>query len=128
VRSTTAIPVTSSNGEIKDTSQSQVQVVLNFAITDYNSQGRTCTRNVYNLSASRNHQGIYMYRSRIPTRDGTVILQAFPPTKITSGLQGDLYQEFQDLEMLDGITKHRFECHLDTSVIGTTRNELIATF
>jgi hypothetical protein len=42
-------------------------------MTDYNSQGRTCIRNMYNLSASRNHQAIYTALSRSLTSDGTVI-------------------------------------------------------
>ena len=38
-KSTLTIPVTFPNGDIKSIKRTQVQVILNFSMTDYNSQG-----------------------------------------------------------------------------------------
>ena len=54
-----------------------------------------------------------------------MIIQDFSPAKITSGIQGDLRLEFRELEMLDNIATMRYECSLDSSVKGYTRNALV---
>ena len=98
-------------------------------MTDYNSQGSTRIHNICNLSTSRNHQAMYTALSRSSSSEGTVIIQDFSPSKITSGIQGgDLRQEFRELEMLDHITSMRYECSLDSSIKGCTRNALIGAF
>ena len=58
-RSTLTIPVTFPNGDIRSIKCTQVQVILNFSMTEYNSQGRTRICNICNLSTSRNHQALY---------------------------------------------------------------------
>ncbi|KAJ7585847.1 hypothetical protein C8J56DRAFT_891708 [Mycena floridula] len=40
-RMTSTIPVTFQNGDVRSVSHIQVQVILNFSMTDYNSHGRT---------------------------------------------------------------------------------------
>ena len=57
-KSSVTIPVTFPNSEIKSIKRSQVQVILNFSMTDYNFQGRTRIHNICNLSTSRNHQAM----------------------------------------------------------------------
>ncbi|KAJ7578115.1 hypothetical protein C8J56DRAFT_711047, partial [Mycena floridula] len=93
--STSTIPVTFPNGNVRWISCSQVQVILNFSMTDYNSQGRTHDLNVVNLSSSKNHQAMYVALSQSSSSDGTVIMQALMPAaikKITRGIEGDLRQ------------------------------------
>ncbi|EEB99865.1 hypothetical protein MPER_00346, partial [Moniliophthora perniciosa FA553] len=49
--------------------------------------------------------------------------------KITGGLKGsNLRQEYRELELLDEITKRRYESSLPPSVYGNTRNSLIRSF
>jgi hypothetical protein len=59
---------------------------------------------------------------------GTCILQGFDTCKITGGALGSLRQEFQELELLDEISKLRFEGKLHKSVLGERQNELIKSF
>lgn len=55
-------------------------------------------------------------------------MQSFDDKKITSGISGDLRQELRELELLDSITKMRYEGTLPDTVTGITRNELIHKF
>jgi len=59
---------------------------------------------------------------------GTLILQGFDPRKITGKCSGALRQEFRELEILDDITKYRYEGKLSLKVYGNIRNTLIKTF
>jgi hypothetical protein len=85
-------------------SRTQVEVVPNFAMTDYVSQGKTRPYNVVDLTYSRSHQGYYTALSRSATAARTLILSSFHPSKITGGASGALRQEFRELELLDNIT------------------------
>jgi hypothetical protein len=108
--------------------RSQVELLPNFSMTDYSSQGKTRVYNVVDLNNSKNHQSYYTALSRGATAAGTLILQGFHHLKITGGASGALRQEFRELELLDDITKLRYEHKLHRSVYGEHRNTLIASF
>jgi hypothetical protein len=109
--------------------RSQVEVLPNFAMTDYASQGKTRESNVVDLTYIRSHQGYYTALSRGGSAAGTLILCSFHPSKITGGASGALRQEFRELELLDDITTHRFENKLPRKVAMTDhRNSLVASF
>ena len=109
-------------------SRSQVEVLPNFAITDYTSQGKTRINNPVDLSSARSHQSYYTALSRSASAAGTVILQGFDTYKITGGASGALRQEFRELEILDDITMLRYIGKLPSSVVGVCRNDLISAF
>ena len=57
-----------------------------------------------------------------------MIVQAFATNHITGGASGWLRQEFRELEILDNITKMRYENILPQEIQGVTRNTLIRVF
>ncbi|KAK7017230.1 hypothetical protein R3P38DRAFT_3320577 [Favolaschia claudopus] len=61
-------------------------------------------------------------------REGTVIVQGMNPAKITNGINGYLRQEFRELEILNEITRQRFEGQLPEEVSGINRRELIVNY
>lgn len=108
--------------------RTQVRVLLNFAMSDYASQGRTRVVNVVHVSYCRGHQSIYTCLSRCATLEETYIIGDIDRSKLTGGLSGALRREFRELEILDDITRLRCEGTLDSSVTGTTRAELIDSY
>ena len=93
---------------LKDTgvqiSRTQVQVLVNFSMTDFGSQGKTHPNNVVDLNNLLIYQSYYTALSRSATAQSTVILQGFDLHKITGYASGALCQEFHELELLDEIT------------------------
>jgi hypothetical protein len=55
-------------------------------------------------------------------------VQLFSPQLITCGASGYLRQEFCELELLDEITKLRYEGRLPDHIQGNFRNPLIRTY
>ena len=108
--------------------RTQVEVLPNFAMTDYASQGKTRPHNPVDVNNCRSHQAYYTALSRSATAAGTVILQGFDHRKITGKASGALRQEFRDLELLDEISKLRYESKLHMSVTGDRRNTLIQAY
>ena len=108
--------------------RTQVEVLPNFAMTDYASQGKTRPNNPVDLGNCRSHQAYYTALSRSATAAGTVILQNFDPRKITGRASGALRQEFRDLELLDEITKLQYESKLHETVAGSRRSTLIHAY
>ncbi|KAJ7832810.1 hypothetical protein B0H13DRAFT_1654042 [Mycena leptocephala] len=106
----------------------QVMVLPNFAMTDYASQGKSRNPNVVHLNNCKDHRAYYVALSRGHEAADTVIVQGFDERKITGGLNGFLRQEFRELEILDEITRLRFEDKLPRSVTGIYRGQLIANF
>ncbi|KAJ6528834.1 hypothetical protein B0H19DRAFT_894291, partial [Mycena capillaripes] len=94
-------------------------------MTDYTSQGKSRAKNPVELTHCRDHRSYYVALSRGFTAAGTVIVQGFDSKKITSGMSGYLRQELRELEILDEITKLRFEGRLPRSVTGLYRRRLI---
>ena len=110
-------------------SRSQVEALPNYAMTDYASQGKTRPVNVADLCHCRSHQAYYTALSRSATAAGTLILSSFHPSKITGGASGALRQEFRELELLDDITRLRFEEKIPRSItMANRRNTLIDLF
>lgn len=72
------------------TTRSQVEVLPNFAMTDFASQGKTRPYNVVDLNNCRSHQAYYTALSHSSTAEGTIILQGFYPKKITGKAPGAL--------------------------------------
>ena len=116
------------NDEKFSIARTQVEVLVNFAMTDFASQGKTRPFNVSDLNNLRSHQAYYTALSRSATADGTLILQGFDSKHTTGGCSGALRQEFRELELLDEITRLRYVGKLPANVSGNTRNDLIASF
>ncbi|KIK09073.1 hypothetical protein K443DRAFT_83815 [Laccaria amethystina LaAM-08-1] len=89
-------------------SRSQVSVLPNFAMTNYASQGKTRPFNVVDLNSCRNHLSYYTALSRSSTCEGTVI--------------------FRELELLDDITKLRYNGQLPKSINGRLRNSVLRQY
>ncbi|KAI0069492.1 hypothetical protein K474DRAFT_1559656, partial [Panus rudis PR-1116 ss-1] len=73
-------------------SRDQVSLLPNFAMTDFNSQGRTRPFNVCDLQNCGSHQSMYTCLSRGSSFDGTLIVQGFDSRKLTQGVSGHLRQ------------------------------------
>src|ERR1700729_4659597 len=95
---------------------------------NYSSQGRTRPDNVVDLNNCHSHQSYYTCLSRSASAEGTIIVQGFDPKVITGGASGYLRQEFRELELLDEITRLRYENELPEHVIGSRRNVIIRQF
>jgi hypothetical protein len=109
----------------------QIPVILNFAITDYVSQGKTRSLNVIDPKYLETYQSIYTALSRGSTSSGTVLLREVNPACLQGGLKmkhGDLFRELQQLELLDDITTQRYQGNLSPGVKGLLRWELIGSF
>src|SRR6202522_2966951 len=123
-----SVKCTFPNGVSIPIRRSQVQVLPNFAMTVYSSQGKTHPDNVVILNSCRDHLSYYTALSRSSTAEGTIIIQGFNPNKITCGAPGYLRQEFRELELMDEITRLRFEDKLSPSINGNLRNALIRQY
>ena len=116
------------NDEKYYVARTQVEVLVNFAMTDFASQGKTRPYNVSDLNNLRSHQSYYTALSRSATAEGTLILQGFDPRQIVGGCSGALRQEFRELELLDNVTRLRYLGKLPVSVDGDTRHNVITSF
>ncbi|KAK0197649.1 hypothetical protein F5146DRAFT_1130516 [Armillaria mellea] len=116
--------------------RSQVEIIPNFSMTDYCSQGKTRLKNPVDLMNCRSHQSYYTALSRSATADGTLLLPdftdprrpAFDPRKIQGGCSGHLRQEFRELELLDHVTSMLYENELPSTVFGERRYDLLTRF
>ncbi|KAF9455327.1 hypothetical protein BDZ94DRAFT_1371138, partial [Collybia nuda] len=106
----------------------QVWVLPNFAMTDYAAQGKTRPKNVIHLHSCFSHMSYYTCLSRSASAAGTIIVQGFEPSVITRGCSGHLRQEFREHEILDDITRLRYEGLLPNSIEGHIRNSLIRQY
>ena len=76
---TTIVKAMLPNDEKYYINRSQVEVLVNFAMTDFASQGKTRPDNPTDLNNLRSHQSYYTALSRSATAEGTLILQGFDP-------------------------------------------------
>ncbi|KAJ3965254.1 hypothetical protein EV361DRAFT_781854, partial [Lentinula raphanica] len=106
----------------------QVDVLLGFAMTAYASQGQSLSENATDLNTLNDHHAFYTALSRSKTYANTIIVQGFDHKCITGGASGALRKELRDLELLDEITRLRYENKCDSSVQGSTRSVLIESF
>ncbi|KAJ7929445.1 hypothetical protein B0H13DRAFT_1859657 [Mycena leptocephala] len=97
-------------------------------MTDYSSQGKTREFNVVHLNNCKTHFSYYTALSRSSTSAGTVILQGMASWKVTKGIDGYLRQEFRELELLNEITKLRYENNLPSDVKGLERREILRAY
>ena len=116
------------NDKSVNLNRTQVEILVNFAMTDFASQGKTRDFNVVDLNNLQSHQAYYTALSRSASADGTLILQGYDNKRVTGGCSGALRQEFRELELLDEITNLLYEGKLPLNVNGDTRNSLIKTF
>jgi hypothetical protein len=84
--------------------------------------------NVVDLSYCRDHQSYHTCLSRSATSEGTIIMQGFNTKTITKGISGYLRQEFRELEILNEITRLKYEQQLPDELNGLTRNMLLRQF
>jgi hypothetical protein len=116
-----------SDDTVIDVNRNQVMILPNFGMTDFASQGKTRPDNPVDLNNCQHHQSVYTCLSRSSTAAGTIIVQGFDKKKITSGTTGFLRQELRELELLDEITKERYEGNIPASanIDGHCRNVII---
>jgi len=111
--------------DLKETIERQQACVLpNFAMTAHAAQGKTRPYNVVHLNSCLSHMSYYSCLSRSATATGTVIIQGFDPKVITKGCSGYLRQEFRELEILDDITRLKYEGKLPDYIDGIFRHDL----
>jgi hypothetical protein len=78
------------------------------------------------LGGREAHMSYYTCLFRSTSAAGTIIIQGFNPSVITRGCSGYLRQEFCEHEILDDITRLRYEGNLPDDIInGNLRNHLI---
>jgi hypothetical protein len=106
----------------------QVWVLPNFAMTAHAAQGKTRPHNVVHLNSCYTHMSYYTALSRSATAAGTIIIQGFDPKVITKGCSGYLRQEFCEQEILDDITRLKYEGHISEHINGHLRNTLISQY
>ncbi|KAJ6540673.1 hypothetical protein B0H19DRAFT_1001765 [Mycena capillaripes] len=128
VRTVTHITALLSDDTLLSILREQVVCLLNFEMTDYTSQGKSRAKNPVELTHCRDHRSYYVALSRGFTAEDTVIIQGFSGKKITSGMSGYLRQELRELEILDEITRLRFEGRLPRTVTDLYRRRLIRSF
>jgi hypothetical protein len=125
---TKTVPCIFPNDLKESIERQQLWILPNFAMTDYAAQGKTRPYNVVHLNSCRSHMSYYTALSRSASAAGTIIVQGFDTGKITRGCSGYLRQEFREHEILDDITKQRYEGKLPNHVQGLLRNNLIRSY
>ncbi|KAJ7109034.1 hypothetical protein C8R43DRAFT_1161765, partial [Mycena crocata] len=128
MRTPTHITCLLSDDTLLSVVREQVVLLLNFGMTDYTSQGKNRLVNPVELAKCNDARSYYVALSRGRTAEGTIIVQGFTPSKITRGISGYLRQELRELEILDEITRLRYEGQLPRSVTGLYRRRLIRSF
>jgi hypothetical protein len=106
----------------------QIPALPSFSMTDYSAQGKTRTHNVVNIQKCRDFQGAYTCLSRGTSLAGTLILRDFTNNKVAGVLDGQLRQEYRELNYLDAIIKLRYEGKLPVGVVQNTRNATIRAY
>src|SRR3954453_16078682 len=128
VRSTKTVQCVFPSDLKESVERQQVWVLPNFAMTAHAAQGKTRPFNVVYLNSCRDHMAYYTALSRSASAAGTIIIQGFDANIITRGCSGYLRQEFRELELLDDITRLKYEGKPSDFVTGSTRNDLISQF
>ncbi|KAJ3935823.1 MAG: hypothetical protein NXY57DRAFT_887095 [Lentinula lateritia] len=108
--------------------RNQVDILPGFSMTAHASQGQGLNPNAVDLNTLSDHHAMYTALSRSYFAATTIILQGYDSRKITGGASGQLRREYRELEILDEITRLRYEGMLDCTVVGNTRNLLIESF
>ncbi|KNZ71706.1 hypothetical protein J132_07484, partial [Termitomyces sp. J132] len=110
-------------------SRTQVKVLINYAITNYASQGKTRQFNPIDLFKCQTHQACYTALSQSTTASGMLIVRGSDRSVIQGKASGALHQEFRDLEILDKTTCLRYIGKLPVSLHDAPRrSDLIVSF
>ncbi|KAJ4488808.1 hypothetical protein C8J55DRAFT_423376 [Lentinula edodes] len=125
---TNSMQITLPNGCAVNVTREQVEVLPNFAMTDFASQGKTRPINVVDINNCKDYHGIYTALSRGSTASGTLLIQGFSPRKLTEHKYVDTREEFRELEILDEITRLQYENQICSSIKGTYRQDLIKAY
>lgn len=128
VMASKTVPCTFPNDLTESIDHQQVWILPDFAMTDYAAQGKTRSFNVVHLNSCCSHMSYYTALSRSASAAGTIIVQWFDPSKITRGCSGYLRQEIREHEILDDITRLRYEGQLPEHVWGGLCNTLIRSY
>ncbi|KAK0491918.1 hypothetical protein EDD18DRAFT_1358347 [Armillaria luteobubalina] len=129
--SATTIEVNLPSQEHVNITREQVEVLPNFSMTDYASQGKMRAYNVVDIAKCRSHQALYTCLSHSATAAGTLILQKWTEdisAKVQGRASSALRQEFRELELLDEITRLRYNSKLDPRVLGLTWTDQIRAY
>ena len=125
---TSSIQCKAKSDQLLQIKRQQIPVLLNFAMTDYASQGKTRATNVVDLGYCRDHQSYYTALSRSSSAAGTALIQDFPERKITGGISGWLRQEFRELNVLNEVTRLQYERCLPSGIFGPLRNPVVRAY
>ncbi|KAI0649973.1 hypothetical protein C8Q79DRAFT_901514 [Trametes meyenii] len=106
----------------------QVMVLPNFAMTDFASQGKSRWINLCHLKYCATSQSLYTCLSRSTSFQRTYILEGFDDSKTMGGLSQSLRREFQELEIMDYITRHSHGNTLPATISRAYRGEAIRGF
>ena len=77
-------------------SHTQIEILVNFAMTDFASQGKTRPNNVCDLNNLQTHQSYYTSLSRSASAEGTLILHS------TSDVQGLVNPQGSRVGVIEG--------------------------
>jgi hypothetical protein len=102
---TKSIAIKLSDDTMVRVSRTQVPVVLNFGMTDYGSQGRSRPKNPFDPGECRSHQSLYTCLLRGTSWSSTILIRPIPESVAKGKLSQQLRKEFQQLELLNAITK-----------------------
>lgn len=128
IRTNTPTLFTAPSGHSFRICREQVQVLPNFAMTDYASQGKTREKNLVDLQHCDTHQSYYTCLSRSASAANTAIIGGFDSDNITGGCSGWLRQEFRHIEILNDITRLRYIDKLPVTICGDRRKSLIQQY
>lgn len=130
VKRTDRIEVVLKNGNKICITRQQIPILLNFALTDYGAQGQTRKQNPVDLRNCGSYRGFYVALSRSATSKGLIIVSDFTENAhmIQGGLEGFVRQEYRELELLNEITKLKYEGKLPDNIHGHRRNTLIRQY
>ena len=119
------------DGTKRTVNRQQIPINLNFAMTCHASQGKTRKINVVSLREMTKHTHVYTALSRGTSAENTVVLDLPGRLSMLSNGLGDkdgMKEEFMELELLDEITKMRFEDTLHKEVKAHGRKDLINAY
>lgn len=89
-------------------SRQQLPLVPAYAYTDYKSQGKSLTKAIVDIESAMSIQGVYVMLSRLRTLDGLLILRPFSVAKICVRLSQELRAELARIDILDELTRKRY--------------------
>ncbi|KZP15573.1 hypothetical protein FIBSPDRAFT_750019 [Athelia psychrophila] len=130
VKRSDRIEVVLKNGNKIRLTRLQIPALLNFAVTDYGAQGQTREKNPVDLRNCGSCRGMYVALSRSSTSDGLIIVSDFAGNAhlIQGGLERFVRQEYRELELLNEITRLKYEGKLPVHIHAHRRNTLIRLY